>query len=117
MKAPRCNLKDLIVICGEMLRDLDRLIGGDSVITSQLAEVIVSDGEETVAGCLLFVRSAPPPLSGQEVTRPSRKGDVNDVKLLINVEEVKLEEVGEVLAEGTDLLAQSQLSKLVFALD
>ena len=51
------------------------------------------------------------------MTRPSRKGDVNDVKLLINVEKVKLEEVGEVLAEGTDLLAQSQLSKLVFALD
>ena len=47
----------------------------------------------------------------------SRKGHINHIQLTLNIEEVQLQEVGEVSAERTYLWTQSQLAKLILSLD
>lgn len=74
-----------------------------------MAEIVIANREDTG-----FVGVA---LLAQEVTGASRELHISYIKLLLSVEEVEFEEVGEVLAEGTDLRPEAKLSKLIFALN
>lgn len=55
-------------------------------------------------------------VTAQEVTGTTGKSDIDDLYLLL-LEEVKLKEVGEELAERSDLGSEAQLSKLIFSLN
>ena len=84
VEATRRYLDYLVIILREMLSDVDGGVGRDGAVVAELAEIIIADWEDTI----LRVFRIRVPLFGQEMTGSSCEGNIGDVELLLNVEEV-----------------------------
>lgn len=105
-----CDLEDLVVILGELIRDLDGHVRRQGTVIAKLTEIVVSDGEESALGSFVSFLA-------EDVRRATCESHIRDIQLLLNVEEVKLEEVREEAAEGADLSPETQLAKLIFTVN